>query len=143
MLWKMADAILVTHIVTGALGLLLGSAAILGAVRTKVPGWTAATYHWLVLAVCITAVALALLDLSALWFFGPIAAGSYALALWAHLAEKRQPSGWRARYLRGLGGSYIALVTALLVVSVGSPAAWVLPSLCGVPLLHGAAHRIG
>ena len=42
-------------------------------------------------------------------------------------------------YARGQGGSYIALVTALLVVSVdgnAAVAAWVLPTLVGHPLIE-------
>ena len=46
--------------------------------------------------------------------------------------------------LHGLGGSYVALVTALLVVSVDGPAgvvSWVLPTLVGLVLIEAAVSR--
>ena len=138
----MEDAILVVHAAAGAAGLVLGAVALAGAARGRDPGWTAAAYHWLVLVVCVSAVGLAALDLSELWFFIPIAAGSYAFALRATLAERGRAPGWREPFLRGLGGAYIALVTALVVVSVGSPVAWVLPTLIGAPLLESAIRRL-
>ena len=48
-------------------------------------------------------------------------------------------------YARGQGGSYIALVTALLVVSVdgnAAVAAWVLPTLVGHPLIERRVARL-
>jgi hypothetical protein len=137
----MADVVLTLHIAAGTLGLVVGSVAILGAVRRQPGGWAGRGYHWLVLAVCASATALALLDFSELWFFVPIAAGSYAFALRAFLAEKRRRPGWQDPYIRGLGGAYIALVTALLVVSVGSVVTWVVPTLVGVPLLEATVRR--
>ncbi len=46
--------------------------------------------------------------------------------------------------LHGFGGSYIALVTALLVVSIDGPvavAAWTLPTLVGLVLIERAVAR--
>ncbi len=72
--------------------------------------------------------------------FVPIAVFSYGLALLAHVASRQ---GWLRRQIHGLGGSYIALVTAVLVVSAdGSVVAWVLPALIGVPLISLTITRI-
>ena len=92
-----------------------------------------------VLAVSLTAVALAALDWSALWWLSLLAALSYGLALLGLLAPSRQGRGWLRAYAHGQGGSYIALVTALLVVSLDGPAstaAWFVPTLVGLPLIE-------
>ena len=77
------------------------------------------------LVVCLTAALLAALDWSRLWWFLPIAAGSYALALLGYVAAKRRWRGWLVAHVSGQGGSYIALVTAVLV----------LPTLVGTPII--------
>ena len=38
-------------------------------------------------------------------------------------------------------GSYISLVTALLVVNWGSPLAWILPTVVGSPLIAVTSRR--
>ena len=50
---------------------------------------------------------------------------------------KRRCPGWLRRHIRGMGGSYIALVTALLVVNVGAglTIAWFLPTIVGAPII--------
>lgn len=130
---------LALHIATGALALALGPLAVYAAKRggpgTRLDG----AYHFAVLAVCASAALLAALDWSRLWWFLPIAAGSYGLALLGYAAGRR---GRLRLYVHGQGGSYIALVTALLVVSVGSPVAWVAPTLIGSPLIQLAGRRL-
>ena len=138
------NAALVLHIATGAVGLILGPIAM---TATKLPGLhtrAGEAYHWVMLAVCVSASALALLDWTRLWWFLPIAVGSYALALVGYVAAKRRWRGWLIAHVSGQGGSYIAMVTALLVVNwqtltgtrgISSPWAWTLPTLVGTPLV--------
>jgi hypothetical protein len=45
------------------------------------------------------------------------------------------------RHVRLVCGSYVSLVTALLVVSWGSVLAWILPTLIGTVLIERAATR--
>lgn len=93
-------------------------------------------YHWVVLAVSGSAVALAVLDWSRLWWLAIIAVGTYGLALMAYAAAKRRPRGWLHVHVAGQGGSYIALVTAVLVVNLGGPLVlWLLPTLAATPVL--------
>lgn len=137
-------AVLVLHIATGAVGLILGPIAM---TATKLPGLhtrTGQAYHWVMLAVCVSASALALLDWTRLWWFLPIAVGSYAFALVGYVAAKRRWRGWLVAHVSGQGGSYIAMVTALLVVNwqaltgtrgISSPWVWTLPTLVGTPLI--------
>jgi hypothetical protein len=132
------------HIVSGALGMLVGLAAIWSTWRRRTHTASGEVYHWLVLLICVSAAGLAVLSWSSLWWFIPIAAASYAFAFVAYRAARRRRPGWLATYLRGLGGSYIALTTAILVVSVPDlPAVWFLPTVLGVPIVEWASHRSG
>jgi hypothetical protein len=80
-----------------------------------------------------------LLDWSRLWWIVPLGVLSFALALVGYVAVRRGWPRWVGAH--GLGGSYIALVTALLVVSAGDISttaeiiAWIVPAAVGVPLI--------
>jgi hypothetical protein len=66
----------------------------------------------------------------------PIAIGSYALALMGFLAAKLRWNGWLEYHLSGQLGSYIAMITAVLVVNLGNVwYAWALPTIIGSPLI--------
>ena len=61
-----------------------------------------------------------------------------------YLAAKRRWRGWLRAHVAGQGGSYIAMVTALLVVNwetptgsrgIYSPLAWALPTVVGSPII--------
>ena len=134
------------HIVAGTLGLALGPVAMwrdtrsLRAGRGPAGGLSAA-YPWSVLAVSLTAIALVAWYRDDLWWLVPVAAVSAALAFLGRAAAARRVRGWTHAYVHGLGGSYIALVTALLVVSLtvdgplGGPAAlvpWLAPTALGL-----------
>ena len=128
------------HIASGSGALALGPLALFAAARRhRSRGQILAAYHWTVLATCLTAAVVSLLAWSRLWWFVPIAALSYVLALVGYLATRRGWPAWVRAH--GLGGSYIALVTALLVVSArdisttAEIVAWILPAAVGVPLI--------
>jgi hypothetical protein len=139
----MRDLFLALHIVSGAAALALGAVALLASARrrtTREPLLIA--YLWAVFATGLTATVLALLDWSRLWWIVPLALLSYILALSGYVAVRRGGPKWVGAH--GLGGSYIALVTALLVVSAGDISttaeifAWILPTAVGVPLIMRA-----
>ena len=96
-------------------------------------------YVWAVFATCLTAAIVCLLDWSRLWWLIPVAVLSYLLALVGYVAVRRGWPKWVGAH--GLGGSYIALWTALLVVTAGDISttaeiiAWILPAAIGVPLI--------
>lgn len=134
--------ILAMHIVVGVLGVALGPFAILRLVRGQA-GWLATAYHLAVALVCVSAVGLAAMDFAGLWWFVLIAAGSYAFAARAMLAIGSGRPGWQTPAVRGFGGAYIALWTAILVVSVPSqPIVWALPTAVGIPVLEWLAARV-
>jgi hypothetical protein len=147
----MTHAVLLSiHIAAGAVGLLLGPVAMwqatrrLGTAQNPNAGASAA-YHWLVLAVCLSAAVLVVWFRPELWWLVPVAAFSYALVLVGRIAVDRRFRGWTHAYVHGQGGSYIALVTALVVVAltVDGPLhgaaeliPWVLPIAIGLPLIE-------
>lgn len=133
------DLLLVIHIAVGGMGLALGPLAIWGG--TKCPGRSAVglAYFWAVVGTSLTAFALVALNWSALWWLSLLAGLSVALALAGLVASEWRGRGWTRAYAHGQGGTYIALVTATLVVSVDGPAqvlAWVLPPALGLPLIE-------
>jgi hypothetical protein len=139
----MRAAILALHIVSGATALALGAVALLASARryaTREPLLIA--YLWAVFATCLTATVLALLDWSRLWWIVLLALLSSILVVAGYVAVRRGGPQWAAAH--GLGGSYIALVTALLVVSAGDISitaeivAWIVPAAVGVPLIFRA-----
>lgn len=136
----MRDVFLALHIVCGAVALALGPLALLAAARRHGSRELLLTaYLWAVFATCLTAAVVSLLAWSRLWWLIPVAVLSYLLALVGYVAVRRGWPKWVGAH--GLGGSYIALWTALLVVSAGDISttaeiiAWILPAAIGVPLI--------
>ncbi len=136
----MRTIFLSVHVASGVLALALGPVALLAA-RSQhrlFPSLRVA-YHWTVLLVCATATVVSVLAWSRLWWLVPIAALAYSLALAGHLGSKRDWPAWVRAH--GWGGSYIALVTALLVVAARGvsalleAAAWLLPAAIGTPVI--------
>ncbi len=136
--------VLIAHIAFGVLGLVLGPVAMFSRKIQGIHTRAGELYHWMVLGVCLTASLMTTLDWTRLWWFLPIAIGSYALAFVGYLFAKVRWRKWVSVHISGQGGSYIALVAALLVVNwgnvfgspgVSSPWAWVLPTAIGSPII--------
>ena len=124
--------LLVFHIAAGAAGLLLGPAAIAAALNDRRHTWPGTTYRAAVTVLTGTAAALVVLNLE-LWPFLLLALGTEAAVL------KARTVGRVDHHVRLVSGSYVSLVTALLVVSWGSIVAWVLPTVVGTVLVERAA----
>jgi hypothetical protein len=130
----------VVHIASGIVALALGPLALLTARRHQrsFPRLRD-TYYWTVLVVCTTATVVSVLAWARLWWLVPIAALSYGLALAGYLGNRHDWPLWVRAH--GWGGSYIALVTALLVVSARGVSgaleavAWIVPAAIGIPLI--------
>jgi len=143
--------VLALHIAAGAAGLILGPIAMRARKEPGLHTRAGEAYHWVMLAVCLTASLLAVLDWKRLWWFLPIAAGSYAFALLGYAAAKRRWHGWLKAHIAGQGGSYIAMTTALLVVNwetltgargISSPLAWALPTVVGSPIIAWVTYQV-
>lgn len=137
------------HVASGVAALALGPLALLAA-RRRQRSYTGLrdTYYWTVLVVCITATVVSVLAWARLWWLVPIAAVSYGLVLAGYLGSRHHWPLWVRAH--GWGGSYIALVTALLVVSARGVSgaleaiAWILPAAIGTPLIvraHTSPHE--
>ena len=143
--------VLAFHIAAGAAGLILGPIAMRARKGPGLHTRAGEAYHWVMLAVCLTASLLAVLEWKRLWWFLPIAAGSYAFALLGYAAAKRRWHGWIKAHIAGQGGSYIAMTTALLVVNwetltgtrgISSPMAWALPTVVGAPIIAWVTYQV-
>lgn len=144
------------HIGAGVLGLVLGPVAMWRDTRAlragRGPaGGVAAVYPWSVVAVSLSAILLVGWFRADLWWLVPVAVLSSALALLGRSAATRRFRGWTHGYVHGLGGSYIALVSALLVVSLtvngplGGPAAllpWLAPTALGLLAIEWWRRRL-
>jgi hypothetical protein len=138
----MRDLVLAFHVGAGAGAQLLGPLALLA--REGRQRRLALAYQGAVATVTATAVVLASLALDELWWLIFLAVGTESLALGGHYVTRAGSDSGIALRAHMLGGSYIALVTALLAVSWGAPAGWALPSLVGVPaivLYHASKAR--
>jgi len=129
--------VLTVHIACGLGALILGPVA-MGA--RKVAGLhtkAGEIYHGLFVGILLSASVLAFLDWQRLWWFLPIAAGSYAFALLGYVSAKLRRRNWLRFHLTGQGGSYIAMCTAVLVVNSGTTSwwAWALPTMIGSPAI--------
>jgi hypothetical protein len=129
--------VLTLHVAAGASVLILGPIAMFSAKRRGRHTRAGDAYHWAFLILFVTAVGLALLNWDESWWLALVGAGSYAFALLGFMAAKRRWRDWIEHHVIGQGGSYIAAVTALLVVNLGreSIAPWIVPTLVGSPLI--------
>ena len=141
---SLRDPALALHIASGTLGLLLGPVAMTAPKRRGRHTRAGGVYFWAMAAVCVSAVVLAVLDWARLWFFLPIAAFSFANALVGYLAVRIRWPGWLRAHIGGMGGSYIALTTALLVVNVGPTplVVWFIPTMIGTPIILAVTARV-
>ena len=135
----MRDAVLAVHAVVGTAALLLGPAWLGARLRGHRADPVAAAYQVAIAGVSATGAVLAVLAPGLLWLV-PVAVGTEALAVGGALARRRGWRHWRTLQPHLLGGSYIALVTALLVVATGDPVFWGMLAAVGqVPI--GLAKR--
>jgi hypothetical protein len=139
----MRTGLLVVHILAGSLGLLVGPAAMLAPKRA---GWhprLGIAYQALTCLLCLSAFGL-VIEKPALWWLGVIAAATWSAALGGWWARRRRVGGWLLWHIGLMCGSYISFVTAFLVVNLGlgSPVAWVIPTLIGSPLIGRTILRV-
>jgi hypothetical protein len=135
------DVVLHLHVVLGTGGLLLGPAWLVARRRGRPARRLAAGYQVVVAGVSLSAGALAVTDPQLIWLL-PVAVATEALAVTGALARRRGWSGWRSWQPHLLGGSYIALVTGVLIAETGNPVFWLLPALVGQVPIAVAKRRL-
>lgn len=122
----------------GTAGLVLGAVVMIW--RRAMDAYVAA-----VLVVCLTAVGLVLVGRPDLWWLVPVSVLTFGLAVLGRESERRRFRGWTHGYVHGVGGAYIAQVTALVVVwlVVNGPVQgsaqlipWLAPTAIGTVLIE-------
>ena len=133
------------HISTAIVSFLIGPLAMRA---PKKLGWhtqIGTAYSFLMLIVCVTAAILAVCNwqASANLFFVSVFSFSFLTMGW-FAARNRKP-GWVGKHITGMLGSYIALMTAVLLVGarhipllgdMPPIVVWILPTLIGAPLVR-------
>jgi hypothetical protein len=133
----MRSVVLAVHVTAGVLAVLLGPPALWLALRRHRPTAFGVGYHAAVAVVCIGAAGLTVFDFGRLWFFVPIAAVSYLFVWYGDRSARSAGERWWRGVLRGYGGAWIALWTAILVVSATRwPVLWFVPPAVGTPLIE-------
>ncbi|SNR38274.1 hypothetical protein [Blastococcus mobilis] len=126
----MRDTVLALHVMAGTAGLLLGPAWLLLR-RRGMSGLAAAWSYHLAVAGVVASSAFLAVTAAGLWWLLPFGALTEALAVTGALARRRSWRGWRSWQPHLLGGSYIALVTGVLVAGTADPIFWLLPAVVG------------
>lgn len=135
--------LLIIHIVFGAICLISGAVAMSAKKRKGTHTEWGEVYHASYVVVFITAIILSILHWNEIAYLFYVALFSYSFAIYGYLARKRRWKNWLHHHIRGMLGSYIGAVTALLV-NIGSYipilnllpklSFWFLPTLIGTPL---------
>jgi hypothetical protein len=133
----MRETLLAVHIAAGVAALVLGPIAMFAAKRRGRHTRAGDLYFWVYVVLVLAAFALAATDWDEAWFLVPIGAFSFAFALLGYVMAKRRPRGWLRLHVTGQGGSYIAMITALLVVNLGGETliVWFIPTIIGSPVI--------
>jgi hypothetical protein len=130
----MRDTVLVLHVLAGTAGLLVGPVWLVLRLRGRSGRGAAWAYQLSVAAVVISSAYLAV-SAPGLWWLLPFGVVTETLAVAGALARRRSWPGWRTWQPHLLGGSYIALVTGVLVAGTGNPVFWLVPAVVGqVPI---------
>ena len=134
------ETILIVHIALGTAGLILGPVAM---TARKLPGLhtkAGEAYHWVMLGVCVSAGTLAILDWHRIWWFLPIAIGSYAFAFLGYVSAKRRWTGWLRAHLAGQAAQHWETLTGTR--GIVSPWAWALPTAVGSPIIAWVTREV-
>jgi len=135
----MRTVLLAVHVAAGTCGLVLGPPILWRLARRPIRNHThrlEVAYLLAVAAVSASALGLVLNNIGAFWWLAPIAAATCGAAYGAYRLQRRTGLAAITWHARLLGGTYISLLTALLVVSVGGWMSWVLPSLVGAAVVE-------
>ncbi|MGM8365519.1 DUF2306 domain-containing protein [Virgibacillus sp. W0181] len=142
--------LLIIHIVVGSICLLAGAMA---ATVKKKKGYhtlNGEIYHAGYVVIFITSILMAILNWSESAYLFYIAIFSYSLALFGYLARKLLWQNWLAMHIGGMLGSYIGIITAVLVVNGSQiplvneiPVLWLwfIPTIIGTPIIFIVGRR--
>lgn len=133
----MRDIALILHVAAGLVGLVFGPLAIVLTLRWRRLNWAGEIFHWAIALVCLTALVMVPYDWARLWVFWPISLASYLFVYLGQRAAEAPGGLWYRGVLRGYGGGWIALWTAVLVVSAADyPWTWAIPIVVGSAVIE-------
>jgi hypothetical protein len=144
------NVLLITHIFTGAICLISGIIAMSSKKKKGKHSISGEIYHWSYVLVFITALVMSILHWQQSQYLFYIALFSYGLALGGYLAVKKKWKNWIGAHIGGMLGSYIGIVTAILVVNIPSIPGlnelpilifWFLPTIIGTPLIFKVGNK--
>jgi hypothetical protein len=128
--------LLAFHITCGVIALAIGVVAMVTEKSRGLHTLLGNIYHWVYVALAVSAFALSASDWQRLWWLTPIGVFSYAFAFVGFLAAKLRWKGWMQYHITGQLGSFIAMTTAVLVVNAGNIWwAWIAPTIVGSPII--------
>ncbi|KOP63637.1 DUF2306 domain-containing protein (plasmid) [Priestia aryabhattai] len=137
--------ILFIHILVGVICLVTGFAAMIAPKKKGFHTNLGEIYHFSFIIVFLTTIAMAVMHWSSSSYLLYIGIFSYSLALLGYLAGKFKWKHWVAIHIGSILGSYIAILTAVLVVNVNripilnnyNPLIfWLLPTVIGSPIIY-------
>lgn len=143
-------SLLILHIMAGSFCLLVGAISLSvnkeKGYHTRAGEW----YHGGYVVVFITSVGMAIINWSESAYLFYIALFSYGLALFGYLAGKLCWRNWLTMHIGGMAGSYIGIITAVLVVNgmdiplinqIPSLLLWFVPTIIGTPIIFMVNRR--
>lgn len=141
----MRTAILAVHVMSGALGLVVGPLAMAARKRPLRRGahWhrrLGLAYQAMVTGLCVSALGLVALKPS-LWWLGIIAVATQAAAVVGWVTRPSARPAMLSVHIGAMCGSYISFVTAFLVVNSDGLVWWLLPTVVGSPLIAWTSRR--
>jgi uncharacterized membrane protein len=141
---------LTSHWISGFLGLIIGAISMWAPKYSKLHKRSGIIYVVLMSYVILTSILLSFMNWERNWWLFLIALFSYYFCLTGYLAVKRKRPGWITQHLTGMLGSYVAMVTAFVVLNIkrvpGSDfipyvAYWFLPTLIAMPFIRRVKRR--
>lgn len=141
---------LTLHIISGIICLLAGLLAAFSKKRRGRHTVLGELYHGSYVVVFVTALITSVMHWQESSYLFFIALFSYSLALFGYMARKRRVRNWLPKHIGGMLGSYIGIVTAVIVVNIPAVpvvnewpalAFWLLPTVIGTPIIIAVNSR--
>lgn len=142
--------LLTLHIIAGSVCLIVGAVSAFAKKRKGLHTVLGEVYHGFYVVILLTSVIMAImhwLESAYLFYIGIF---SYSLALYGYLAKKLMWRDWLGKHIGGMLGSYIAVITAVLVVNghripvlneLPILLIWFLPTIIGTPIITSVGKR--
>ena len=107
-------------------------------------------YHGAYVIILVTSIVMSILHWEESQYLFYISLFSYSFAIMGYSAVKKKWKNWLSSHIGGMLGSYIGIVTAVLVVNVSNiPLVnelpillfWFLPTIIGTPMIYFVARK--